>query len=943
MKMGNAAPMRRSPRKTTAFVAALALVALAVAAFAASPASAIEIKNWEAGTCSTACEPKKPENAYVQAAGHPQDGVTNFEVAPAGTENSQQVQRVQVELPAGLNVNPQATPTQCSVEEFKADSCDPGTQVGESTVTSTGFLSALPLTFPVYDLVPNQGEPALFGFHVSVGLLGISEFVFLKTAIEWGGDYHEAFFIEGIEPSPALQANKLTFNGRAGNGSFLTLPSPCNANTTSILNVESGGGEKAGPELATPPVPVSGCEKVPFVPTVAAAANGPTDSSAPIAVSLNIPQHAGGDELNSSTVESANVTVPAGVGLNPATATGLKFCPDSAFPLKGKAPVTCPAESQVGTISIEAPELPPGSLNGPVYLATQVGRDPESGSEYRIFFNAESARYGVQVREEGKVRANAVTGQLSAEFKELPQVAFSSATLTFGQTAKHAVPALSSPPLCSQSATSTAVPYSTGARVTTAPTTMTLTQAPGGGACAKTLAERPFKPGVTAKPVSAKALDYTPYQLQITRPEGQQELKGFGLVLPPGATAKIAGIPYCEAKEYNAALTTTGAQQQAKSACTAKSEIGVATILAGTGPSPLKIEGKAYLSGPYQGAPLSIVVITPAVAGPFDLGNVLVHAPLNLNPETAQIETSAQIPHVFGGAKLDIRSIFININRKEFTLNGSGCNAGATTGAINGGGADPTNPAAWSSFAVNVPFTATNCEELGFKPNLKIRLFGQTRRAKHPKLKATLTTQPGQANVKLASLALPHSIFLDQSSLGGVCTRPKFAAGECPKKSKFGYARAWTPLLANPIEGPVYLRSSNNTLPDLVADLKGQVNIVLDGRIDSYKGGIRTTFGQVPDVPVTKFVLKLPGGKNGLLQASTNLCAAPVRGIVRLEGQNGKKANRHERIQTPCKNRHPKKHKKHHKKGKKSGGKKGSKGKKGDGKKSKGDGKKSKQ
>jgi hypothetical protein len=941
MKMGNAAPMRRSPRNLTALAAALALIALALASFGASSASALEIEKWEAGTCSESlCKPEESANgAYAQAAGHPPDGITDFTAIP---QNSKEVERVQVELPPGLNVNPQATP-QCSVTDFEADACSPESQVGISEVTSTLLPSALP--FDVYNLVPKTGEPALFGFHVVVPLVA-SEFVYLETAIEWGSDYHEAFYINGIKDFPALKRNRLIFNGRAGNGSFLTLPSGCKANTTSLLTLTSEPGsdntaEVAGPRPSTPAVEVSGCEKVPFAPTVAASAAGQTDSSVPVSVALNVPQHPGAEELNTSTVKSANVTLPAGVGLNPATATGLKFCPDSAFPLKGKGAVSCPAESQIGTISIEAPELAAGSLKGDVYLAAQVGRNPESGSEYRIFFNAVSTEYGVQVREEGKVRANPVTGQLSAEFKELPQVAFSSAQLTFGATAKHAIPVLSSPPLCSQSSTSTAVPYSTNATYTTAPTTMTLTQAPGGGPCAKTLAERPFKPTVTAKPVSAKALAYTPYQLQLTRPEGQQELKGFSLVLPPGATAKIAGVPYCEPKEYNAALTTSGAQQQAKSACTVKSEIGVATILSGTGSSPLKIEGKAYLSGPYKGAPLSIVVITPAVAGPFDLGNVLVHAPLNLNPETAQIETSAQIPDVFGGAKLDIRSILINIDRKEFTLNGSGCNPGATTGAVNGGGADPTNPAAWSSFAVNVPFTATNCEELAFKPNLKIRLFGQTRRAKHPKLKATLTTQPGQANVKLASLALPHSIFLDQSSLGGICTRPKFAAGECPKKSKFGYARAWTPLLAQPLEGPVYLRSSNNTLPDLVADLKGQVNIVLDGRIDSYKGGIRTTFGQVPDVPVSKFVLKLPGGKNGLLQASTNLCAAPVRGIIRLEGQNGKKANRHEKIQTPCKNRHPKKHK--HKKGKKSGGKKGSKGKKGDGKKSKGSGKKSQQ
>jgi hypothetical protein len=510
---------------------------------------------------------------------------------------------------------------------------------------------------------------------------------------------------------------------------------------------------------------------------------------------------------------------------------------------------------------------------------------------------------------------------LSAEFTELPQVGFSSATLTFGPTEKHAIPVLSSPPLCSQTATSSAVPYSTGATAQTPPTELKLTQAPGGGPCAKSMAERPFTPGVSAKPVSAKAAEYTPFQLKITRNEGQQEIKGFDLTLPPGATANISNLPYCEPREYNRAAGRSGVEELKSRSCNRKSEIGVATIEAGTGPTPLKIEGRVYLSGPFDGAPLSAVVITPAVAGPFDLGNVVVHAPLDLNPESGQIEASAQIPDVFGGAKLDIRSILVNLKRKEFTLNGTNCNKNATTGSIAGGGADPTNSSAWSQAKVDVPFQGQGCEDLAFKPGLKVRLFGQTRRAKHPKLKATLTTKEGQANTALASVALPHAIFLDQSSLGTVCTRPQFAAGQCPARSRYGYARAWTPLLAHPVEGPVYLRSSNHTLPDMVADLRGQVSIVLDGRIDSFKGGIRTTFANVPDLPVSKFVLTLPGGKHGLLQASTNLCAKPVRGIIRLVGQNGKKVRRHPRIQTPCKRKHRKHHNQHrnkHKGGKKA-------------------------
>lgn len=386
----------------------------------------------------------------------------------------------------------------------------------------------------------------------------------------------------------------------------------------------------------------------------------------------------------------------------------------------------------------------------------------------------------------------------------------------------------------------------------------------------------------------------------MTRPQGQQELKGADITLPPGATAKLAGVPYCPPSQIAAATGRAGAAEKKNASCPDKSLVGTASIQSGTGGTPLQIDGKVYLAGPYKGAPLSLVVVTPALAGPFDLGTVVVRIALFLDPETAQIHPVAEIPDVFGGAKLDIRSIFVNVNRKNFTLNGTNCAKNATAGVLKGGGADPTNPASFSSFPVSDPVQATGCNKLKFKPKLHLRLFGATKRNKNPRLRAALVTQPGNANIARASVGLPHALFLDQASLAKVCTRVQFAANDCPKKSIYGHARAFTPLLGKPLEGPVYLRSSNNLLPDLVAHLQGQVDIDLVGRIDSFKGGIRTTFDRVPDVPVTKFVLTLPGGKHGLLVASTNLCKKPVRAIVQLKGQNGKKANKRTKVRTPC-------------------------------------------
>jgi hypothetical protein len=895
------------------------VVAAALGLTLAPGASAFEVTKWEAGTCKTGVGEctygSESSRFFTQAAGHPEEGLTDFEFKTNGLGVPEgAVRNVRVDLPEGLNVDPQAVP-QCPKATFEADpaQCEAmGSKVGISEVRAVSLLGLVPigLTGPlspaVYNLEPDPGHPALFGFNVN--LLGVVDFdIYLQADVEWAGDYHEGFTISDIPNTVPLIENRLVFNGQAG-GTFLTLGSQCNGPSTTQLKVESYEGQSIGPIPTKPPANISGCQSVPFSPTVAASANGaPTDSSANVTVSLNVPQKL--QPVNSSTVKAARVALPQGVGLNPATAPGLEFCPNAKFPLHSTAAVSCPAKSQIGTVSIQTPVLPPNSLSGPVYLAPQESRDPTSGKEYRIFFDAVSQRYGVDVRLEGKVAADRNTGQLTASFEGAPQVAFSSVTLNFSGTSGHSIPALSSPPICSSSSTSQITPWSTGNPVTTPATALTLTQAPGGPPCAKTLGERPFSPGFSAQPNSQQAAAYTPFQLQISRTDGQQEIKGMDVTLPPGATAKLAGVAYCPPQKLAAAAGNSGASEKKSHSCPGDSHVGVATVLAGTGNSPLKIEGDVYLAGPYQGAPISLAVVTPALAGPFDLGTVVIRVPVFVDAETAQIHTvTTAIPDVFGGAKLDIRSIGVNLNRKEFTLNGTSCAQMATEGSIKGGGSDPTNPAAFSSASVSSAIKLANCEALAFKPKLGLRLFGATKRNKSPKLRAALTARDGDANIARASVALPHALFLKQSSIAQICTRVQFAASQCPKKSVYGFARAFTPLLDKPLEGPVYLRSSNNTLPDMVADLEGQIDIVLDGRIDSYKGGIRTTFDRVPDVPVSKFVLTLPGGKHGLLVASRNLCAKPVKGVIQLKGQNGKTANRHLKLRTPCKGKH-KKHK----------------------------------
>jgi hypothetical protein len=919
-----------------------AMVALCVPAFAAADTGDIiapqhnpptAADGWQAGTCKTdvpECTPETKSQFYTQAAGHPNVGLTQFivknkpfELIPGvpipGTQNPVgTLKTLRVELPVGLSVNPQATP-RCELASFQAEQCAvsaPGSQVGTSAVTAA--LEGLPapsldgLTkVPVYNLVPKEGQPARFGFRI------LSNEVFLEADVDWSGDYHEGFTI-AVPKSPIgeILKNRLVFDGRAGNGTFLTLPSTCydpaqagfgdvystllRADSVEQPNPNFPNGSSFFKAGLPPGVKPTGCDKVPFKPTTAVdPGTQAVDSPSGPTVEVKVPFEASGATIANSNVKDAVVTLPRGMGLNPAAAPGLQMCANDQFGKGTRNPIGCPAPSKIGTAAIETPPLPAGSLTGGLYLGQQLSRDPQSGNVYRVFFDAASTRYGVDVRLIGNVKADPQTGQLTAIFPDSPQVPFTNAKVNLDAGKG----LLTSPPTCGPNAASHAMTAWSGTS-DQGPQEggFTLAKLPGGGDCPKTMAGRPFSPGFDAKPKSDVAKTFTPFSANLSRQQGQQELKGLDLTLPEGATAKLKGVPYCPSEAIEKTENRSGEAEKKNPVCPKESRVGAATIQAGTGAKPLKVEGDAYLAGRYKGAPLSIVVVTPALAGPFDLGTVVVRVPLFLDPETAQIHPRTKdIPDVFGGAKLDVRSVFLNVNRDEFTLNGTNCRKGATSGDINGGGANPLDPGAYSAFKVSEEFQATGCKKLKFRPKLNIRLFGKTQRAKHPKLRAVLKARGKDANIRKASVALPHALFLDQASLAKVCTRVQFAAEECPKKSIYGKARAFTPLLGKPLEGPVYLRSSNNTLPDMVAHLEGQVDIDLVGRIDSFKGGIRTTFGRVPDVPVTKFVLTLPGGKKGLLVNSRSLCAKPVKAIIKIKAQNGRKKNSKPKLRTPCK------------------------------------------
>ncbi len=897
---------------------------------------------WQAGTCAIdtpPCSVDTPAQYFEQAAGHPPVGFTQILVKSEGGKPVGNLKTVRVDLPVGLSVNPQATAAQCEVgagEHPDSTTCPLASKVGESQVTVSDLLGApVPLVVPVYNVVPNQGEPARFGF----SLLGSD--VYLEADVAWDGDFHEGFTIHAVNleeeglPLPPLGEllavrllkNRLVFDGRSGDGTFITTPSTCYDPEgaaafahvySTYLRADSYEDEDpafpAGSPFIESPLPPGKkpleCDSIPFDPSIAVEpGSSSTDAPAGPRVDVDVPFEPDPLEQARSNLRKAEVTLPAGMGLNPSAANGLQTCSDAQFGIHTRNPVACPAASKVGTVAIETPPLPEGSLGGEVYVARQFSRDPLSGEEYRIFVHAASQRYGVSVRLAGHVAADPRTGVLTTTFDDsqfggLPQVPFSRFVLDFDD-GPHAV--LTTPPTCGPSRTASRMTPWSGNPAATPGAAFSLTSAPGGGGCARQMGERPFAPGFSAHASNPRGGTFTDFSVGVGRADGEQELKSVDVTLPPGLTAKLAGVRYCPEATIAAAAANAGTAESAAASCPGASLVGSAAVAAGAGPDPVQIAGRVFLAGPYHGAPLSLAVITPATAGPFDLGTAVVRVALFVDPRTAQVTAvSDPIPHVFGGANLHVRSVDVSLDRPRFGINPTSCAPLAVGAGLHGGGANPLDPGAFSSFGASAPFQVGGCERLGFRPKLYMRVFGGTRRAKSPKLRAILVARDGDANIGRAAVTLPKALYLEQASLANVCTRVQFAAHRCPRDSIYGFARAYTPLLDGPLQGPVYLRSSDNQLPDMVASLHGQVDIELAGRIDSVKGRIRNTFDVVPDVPVSKFILTVRGGKRrGLLVNSRNLCTHRYKAVARFRGQNGKHANVRPKLRAPCR------HKKH--------------------------------
>jgi hypothetical protein len=816
-------------------------------------------------------------------------------------ETNERTEEVSFSLPPGLLGNPNSV-GHCKIAELLAEHCPLDSAVGVTrlTLVNNGDPKA---EVPIYNLVPPhpEREVARFGL-LAVGVVPAYIDVKVRTAGDYGvtataygtGGFTSLVAAKTVlwaDPSdPSHDSERIGDKGctnvelgidcsvpRTGLA-FMTNPSACGP-------AELGIGVRSyqvPDRLFTANAPlgsVADCTGLPFASSFSAeptshVAGAPTG----LKTVLKIPQHLLADERATATMREARVTLPAGMQVAAGAANWIGTCSDQQVGFHEEVDTNCPDSAKLGTATIKSPALSI-PIEGTIYQ-----RAPQPGHQLGLWLTSDAL--GLHIKLPGELEPDKTTGRLTAVFRDLPQVPVEEIDLDVwgGPRAP-----LQNPDHCGTFTTDFSFSPHSDDPAATGQSQMQITEGCNQG----------FAPTLKAGVTEPSAGKYSPFVFDLTRPDGDQALRGFELKLPKGELAKIKGVPLCS--DADAAAAT----------CPAGSRIGSIQATTGPGPEPFTIPapGKAqpqiYLSGPYQDSPFSIVSEVPAQAGPFDLGVLAVRSGLAVEPETGIAVVKADpLPQFFEGVGIAYRHLHTVVDRPEFNLNPTDCSELAVSADVTSTQGTVAHPSA--------RFQVDGCKALKFKPKLSLKLQGGTKRAQYPALSATLKARKGDANIAFTSVALPHSEFLAQEHIGTICTRVQFAADKCPKGSVYGKAKAFTPLLDGPLSGPVYLRSSNHPLPDLVAKLGGQLEIDLVGRIDSVHGGIRTTFESVPDAPVSKFVLQMKGGAKSLLTNSTDICRGSHRATVRMKAQNGRTADlRPTLVSSGCTKKKLGKHKKH--------------------------------
>lgn len=825
-------------------------------------------------------------------------------------------------LPAGLIGNPTAF-AQCKLAAFLQRACPPETVLGvaSSTIDEPRAIGVQTITVPVFNLEPAIGEPARFGF------LPTKETpVFLDAAVRTGEDYGVTVNVSNIVQTAEFLSSEVTFWGVPGDpvhdearglgcleeargvepehrepcvllaerapAPFLAMPTSCALPFSSGVTGDSWEAPADVRALASYTLPLSldGCNRLPFAPQVRVTPDG-TAASSPtgLNVDVHVPQDGVlvADGLAESAVKDISVTLPEGIALNPAGGDGLEACTEgqvgylpaaSAPPgelrfTPGLPEPFCPDASKVGTVKITTPLLP-NPLEGAVYLASQNANP--FGSLIGMYIVARDPVSGTLVKLPGRVSLNPSTGQVTGTFDNSPELAFEDAELHFfgGERAPLATPAH-----CGSDTTSaTFAPWS-GNEAVSSTSTFEITSGPDHRACPG--ATLPFGPSLTAGMVNNNGGSFSTLTTTIGREDGQQDMQSVQLHMPAGLSGILAGVALCPEPQAD------------EGTCGAGSLIGETTVGAGVGNDPVSVKGgRVYLTEGYGGAPFGLSIVNPVKAGPLDLERdtanpaqnppcdcVVVRAKIEVDPHTAALTVTTDpsgphaIPHMIDGVPVQIKKVNVLVNRPGFTFNPTSCNPMSLTGSIAG---------YEGAFApVSVPFQATNCALLGFKPDFKVSVTGNASKANGAALAVKLAYPGGslgsEANIGRVKVELPKQLPSRLATLQHACLAETFDANPaaCPPQSVVGHAKVLTPLLPVPLEGPAYFVShGSEAFPDLTIVLHGYgVTVDLVGTTFISKAGITsTTFKAPPDVPFNSFELTLPQGPFSALTANTNLC-----------------------------------------------------------------------
>lgn len=828
-----------------------------------------------------------------------------------------------VNLPEGVIGNPHVTP-KCSAAQFGAKDCPLDAQVGMIAVLiydrppEGAFLVA-----PIYNMEAPPGVAGLLEFEDP--LFGEPQYIEIKartgsdygltttsTGLErlapiaeilqymWGvpadpaHDLYRGYraLCQYVEVEPFLDANEPIVGGTCGpptpapssspRAPFLSNPTACTGPLAASIETTSFDRGVAHGETAYPAI--TGCGQLTFNPSLSAKpTTTETDSASGLDVVLSVPQVQSASTPTPSQIRRTVVRLPKGFTINANAADGKTICRDAEASFGTEDPARCPEFSKIGTTEIDSSALP-GPISGYLYLG-----EPKPGDRYRFILTADG--FATHIKLPGSLVPDPATGQLTAVFDNLPQSPLTEFKLhIFGSERG----VLATPTQCGTYAVETTfTPWAAGLSEQQATQFFTLDSAPGGAPCPSN--PRPHKPMFAASSTGNTAGAHSPFALEVRRGDGEQNLAGLNVKTPPGFAATLRGVSYCpEAAiaQFNAP-GYTGSAEQAGSLCPASSYIGSVVAGAGAGSRPLYVHGRAYLAGPYKADPLSLVVVVPAVSGPYDLGNVVIRAAIDVDPVTAQVTAiSDPLPQILEGVVLRPRFIQVNLDRRQFTLNPTNCNPFAVEAAVFGDEGYLANTGSL--------YQVANCARLPYRPKLSLRMSGGVRRRGHPAIRAVLSSGAGESNTRRVSVLLPKGQLLDNSHIQTICTRVQFNADSCPSGSKLGTVEARTPILDEPLTGSAYLRASSNKLPDLALDLEGQVDFTAVGRIDSVNGRLRSIFESVPDIPLGTVVVRLEGGAKGLLQNSTSLCGKSPRAKVKMTGQSGAVQTFRPKIDVAC-------------------------------------------